>query len=58
MVTVLLPEESVGKWICTPPHSSMTDRIKRPFAPINELWSLDSIERDSSTMLALNKMKL
>lgn len=37
MVTLSIPEPSVGKWMCTPPHSSMMERTKRPFDPINEL---------------------
>lgn len=52
MVTVSLPEPSVGKWMWTPPHSSMMERMKRPLAPMRELWSLEGIETSTSVMLA------
>lgn len=52
MVTVSLPEPSVGKWIWTPPHSSMMERIKRPLAPMSELCSLEGMETSTSVMLA------
>lgn len=52
MVTVSLPEPSVGKWMWTPPHSSMMERMKRPLAPMRELCSLEGIETSTSVMLA------
>ncbi|KAF3835730.1 hypothetical protein F7725_028288 [Dissostichus mawsoni] len=52
MVTLSIPEPSVGKWMCTPPHSSMMERTKRPFDPIKELCSLEGMDTSTSVMLA------
>lgn len=54
MTTVSLPEPSTGKWMCTPPHSSMMERIRRPFVPMRELCSLAGMETSTSAMLAWN----
>lgn len=54
MTTVSLPEPSTGKWMWTPPHSSMMARIRRPFVPMRELCSLAGIETSASVMLAWN----
>lgn len=52
MVTLSIPEPSVGKWMCTPPHSSMMDRTKRPFDPIKELCSFEGMDTSTSEMFA------
>lgn len=55
MVTLSFPEPSVGKWMCTPPHSSMMERTKRPFDPIKELCNFDGMETSISVMFAWTK---
>ncbi|TNN74196.1 hypothetical protein EYF80_015641 [Liparis tanakae] len=52
MVTLSIPEPSVGKWMCTPPHSSMMERTKRPFDPIRELCSFEGMDTSISVMFA------
>lgn len=52
MVTLSFPEPSVGKWMCTPPHSSMIDRTKRPFDPIKELCNFDGMDTSTSVIFA------
>lgn len=52
IVTASMPEPSVGKWMCTPPHSSMMERTKRPLEPIRELCSFDGMDTSTSVMFA------
>lgn len=52
IVTASMPEPSVGKWMCTPPHSSMMERTKRPLEPIRELCNLDGMDTSTSVMFA------
>lgn len=54
MMTVSLPEPSTGKWMWTPPHSSMTERIRRPLVPMRELCRRAGMQTSTSAMLACN----
>jgi len=38
ITTLLLFWFSPGNLICTPPHSSITDRMRRPLPPISPWW--------------------
>lgn len=52
IVTASMPEPSVGKWMCTPPHSSMMERTNRPLEPIRELCNFDGMDTSTSVMFA------
>lgn len=52
MVTLSSPDPSAGKWMWTPPHSSITERTRLPFDPIRELCSLAGMETSVSFRLA------
>lgn len=52
MTTVSLPEPSTGKWMWTPPHSSMMERMSRPLVPMRALCSRAGMATSTSAMLA------
>lgn len=58
MVTLSNPEPSAGKWIWTPPHSSITERTRLPLDPIRELCSLAGMETSASFRLAWDNWKI
>lgn len=58
IVTLSNPEPSAGKWIWTPPHSSITERTRLPLDPIRELCSLAGMETSASFRLAWDNWKI